>query len=166
MATLLGGKGASGVGNAAGITPHPEGGVTVAFGWENSIYRFAEEAAAPVLAFTGPDLVFADSGMTVTHTFTLHNVGNGRDGAWLAATPSHDWPVTLAGGDFVAPLPCGGERTLHAAVAVPAGTPSGTRDTLTLTATSRLDPAVVERAHVVTAVAFDLYLPLVIKGGG
>ena len=157
---------ASGVGNAAGVTPHPEGGVAVAFGWENSIYRFAEEAAAPALAFTGPDLVLAGSGTTVTHTFTLHNVGNGRDGARLTATSSHDWPVTVAGGSFVAPLPCGGERTLHVAVAVPAGISPGTRDTLTLTATSRLDPTVVERADVVTAVAFDVYLPLVVRGAG
>jgi len=157
---------ASGVGNAAGITPHPEGGVAVAFGWENSIYRFAEEAAAPSLALTAPGLVFADAGTTVTHTFALHNVGNGRDGARLTATSSHDWPVTVPGGSFVAPLPCGGERTLRVAVAVPAGTPPGTRDTLTLTATSRLAPAVVERAHVVTAVAFDVYLPLVVRDTG
>jgi sugar lactone lactonase YvrE len=157
---------ASGLGNAAGIAPHPEGGVAVAFGWENSIYRFAEEAAAPALALTAPEHVLADSGTTVTHTFKLHNEGNGRDGAWLAATSSHGWPVTVPGEGFVAPLPCGGERTLHVAVAVPAGIPSGIRDTLTLTATSRLDPVVVESDQVVTIVTFDIFLPFVLRGAG
>ena len=127
----------------------------MAFGWENSVYRFANEAAAPALAFTGPTLVFAEPGTTVTHTFTLHNVGNGRDGAWLTATSSHGWPVTLPGSGFVAPLPCGWERTLYVSVAVPAGTHHGISDTLILTATSCLDPVVVESAQVVTVVAFD-----------
>jgi hypothetical protein len=48
--------------DAAGITPHPEGGVAVAFGQENSIYRFAEESAALALNLTVAAQVWPTSG--------------------------------------------------------------------------------------------------------
>jgi glucose/arabinose dehydrogenase len=149
--------------NAAGITPHPEGGVTVAFGGDNSIYRFSEETAAPAMEFSTLSPVLADAGTTVTHTITLRNTGNGRDGVWLAATSALGWPVSIQGGEFVAPLDCGGERSMYVTVSVPTGFPAGTRDTLTLTATSRLDPTVIESTHVATVVAFDIYLPIILK---
>jgi hypothetical protein len=157
---------ASGVGNAAGITPHPEGGVAVAFGWENSVYRFAEEVAAPALAFTAPELILADPGTTVTHTFTLHNAGNGRDGVWLTATSSHGWSLEIQGGEFVGPVECGLSRLVRVAVTVPAGTDQGVRDTLMLTATSRLSPDVSASTQATTVSRYGVYLPLILKNAG
>jgi hypothetical protein len=154
---------ASGNGNAGGIATHPDGGVAVTFGRENSVYRFAREAADPAMTLTAPAQVFAEPGSTITHTFTLHNVGNGRDGAWLTASSSHNWPVTLPGAGWVAPLPCGEERTIRVLIDVPAGAVFSVRDTLTLTATSRLDGSIVETAQSVTALGVELYLPLAIR---
>ena len=154
---------AAGSENAAGITPHPNGGVAVAFGGDNSIYRFSEETAAPALEFAVPAPALVNAGATVTHTVTLRNTGNGRDGVWLSATSALGWPISIPGGGFVAPLDCGGERVVYVTVSVPIGLPIGTQDTLTLTATSRLDPTVIESVNVVTTVAFDIYLPIILN---
>lgn len=133
------------------------------FSGPNAIYRFAEETAAPALALTSPDLLHAEVGATVTHTFKLGNVGNGRDGAWLTATSEHGWTVTVPGGGFIAPLPCGDERWVQVAVTVPAGTSIGTRDALTLTATSRLDAGISAMAQATTVSCYRVYLPLVVR---
>lgn len=141
---------AYGPSHVGGITVAPDEAIVATFSGPNAIYRFAKETAAPALTLTAPGLLRAEPGTTVTHTFRLGNVGNGHDGAWLTATSEHGWTVTVPGGGFLAPLTCGEERWVDVAVTVPTGIPLGTEDVLTLTATSRLDPTVNERAHAVT----------------
>jgi hypothetical protein len=81
----------------------------------------------------------------------------------MIATSTLNWSVTVSGEGFVAPLACGSARTVDVAVDMLAGMLEGTQGTLVLTATFRLDPTVVESMHVDIIIAFDVYLPLVVR---
>src|SRR3989454_1137316 len=95
-------------------------------------------------------------GTTVVFAHALTNTGNGADSFTVAAVSARGWPVTLYrdwNGDGVldagdslltGPISVGysAGASLLAQVAIPAGASPGLSDTVTVTATSRLNPAV------------------------
>lgn len=157
---------AIGPGAASGITLAPDGSVVVAFGANNSIYRFTEDGATPGVEVVAPTVGFGQPGQAVTHTFTIRNTGNGQDGCWLAVESEHDWPLEILGGTFVGPIDCGGARLVQVRVTIPGGTALGATDTLTLTATSRLSPGVYASAQAKTVSSYRIYMPLILKSAG
>ncbi len=154
----------AGPSDAQGITMAPDGAVVAAFGCDNSIYRFVEGGTSPGVAITAPEIGLGRSGQVLTHTFTIHNTGNGADGFWLAAESERGWPLSVQGGEFVGSVVCGQTRSVEVAVTIPAGTDVGSRDTLTLTATSRLASGISATARATTVSSYGVYLPLVTKG--
>ena len=155
---------AYGPSHAGGITVAPDGAVVAAFSGDNSLYRFVEGGTSPGVAVTVPGVGLGQAGEVVTHTFTIQNTGNGADGFWLAAESERGWPLSVQGGEFVGPVVCGQTRSVEVAVMIPAGTGVGARDTLTLTATSRLAADGSAAAQTVTASGYPIYLPLVVRG--
>ncbi len=107
---------------------------------------------------------------TITYAHVLRNDGDVTDTYDLSATSDHGWSVELrhdvdgdgqidAGEPIVADrvLAPGEVSRLLATVSVPAGVTSGTVDTVTLVATSRIDPAISATAFdVTTAVTGEL----------
>src|SRR6266704_1512444 len=95
-------------------------------------------------------------GTAVVFAHTLTNTGNGPDSFPVAAVSARGWPVTLyrdwngdglldAGDSLLTgpvPLGYGAAASLIAQVAIPAGASPGVSDTVTVTATSRFNPAV------------------------
>src|SRR3989442_6257775 len=95
-------------------------------------------------------------GTAVVFAHTLTNTGNGADSFTVAAASARGWPVTLyrdwngdgllAAGDSLltgpVPLGYGAAASLIAQVAIPGGASPGVSDTVTVTATSRFNPAV------------------------
>src|SRR6266704_1512190 len=95
-------------------------------------------------------------GTAVVFAHTLTNTGNGPDSFPVAAVSARGWPVTLyrdwngdglldAGDSLLTgpvPLGYGAAASLIAQVAIPAGASPGVSDTITVTATSRFNPAV------------------------
>src|SRR6266702_4725316 len=95
-------------------------------------------------------------GTTVVFAHALTNTGNGADSFTVAAVSARGWPVTLYrdwNGDGVldagdslltGPISVGysAGASLLAQVAIPAGASAGVSDTVTVTATSRFNPAV------------------------
>ena len=95
-------------------------------------------------------------GTAVVFSHTLTNTGNATDSFTVAAVSARGWPVTLYrdgnangfldAGDSVltapVPLAYGAMASLLAQVAVPGGASVGVSDTVTVTATSRFNPAV------------------------
>jgi hypothetical protein len=151
---------------AGGLTMAPDGSIVAAcWGGEkiNSIYRFTEGGTTPGVAVAAPGAGLGQPGQVVTHTFTVQNSGNGRDGFWLAAESERGWPVTVQGGEFVGPVECGQTRPVRVAVTVPTGTVAGVTDTLTLTATSRLSSSASASAQGTTVGSHGVYLPLILK---
>ena len=157
---------ASGPSNGQGITLAPDGSVIVAFGADNSIYRFVIGGTTPEVGVVAPGIGFGQPGQVVRHTFTVQNTGNGQDGFWLAARSEHNWPVEIQGGTFAGPVHCGQARSVQVAVTVPAGTDLGVTDTLALTVTSRLASDVYDSAQATTVSSYGVYLPLILKSAG
>jgi uncharacterized repeat protein (TIGR01451 family) len=103
-----------------------------------------------------PQTGSASPGATVVFPQTITNLGNAPDSFTVAAASVHSWSVTvyrdvngngvLDGGDTVltapVPLASGGAATLLVQVAIPAAGSAGVSDTITVTGTSRFDPAV------------------------
>src|SRR5438034_110976 len=95
-------------------------------------------------------------GTAVVFAHTLTNTGNGPDSFTVAAVSVRGWPVSLyrdwngdglldAGDSLLTgpvPLGYGAAASLIAQVAIPAGASPGVSDTITVTATSRFNPAV------------------------
>jgi sugar lactone lactonase YvrE len=154
---------ATGPSNAGGITLTPNGSVVVAFGADNSIYGFTAEVTKPGVEVVAPAAGFGVSGQVVSHTFTVRNTGNGRDGFWLAAESEHGWPLEIEGRTFVGPIDCEGARLVQVRVTIPGGAALGATDTLTLTVMSRLSPDVQSSAQAKTVDSHRIYEPLVLK---
>jgi uncharacterized repeat protein (TIGR01451 family) len=95
-------------------------------------------------------------GTAAVFAHTLTNTGNGPDSFTVAAVSARGWPVTLYRdwnadglldpGDSLLtgpfPLAYGAAASLIAQVAIPGGASPGVSDTVTVTATSRFNPAV------------------------
>ncbi|HEV8304190.1 MAG TPA: hypothetical protein VGQ25_04475 [Gemmatimonadales bacterium] len=95
-------------------------------------------------------------GSAAVFAHTLTNTGNGPDSFTVAAVSARGWPVTLyrdwngdgllnAGDSLLTgpvPLGYGAAASLIAQVAIPGGASPGVSDTVTVTATSRFNPAV------------------------
>jgi uncharacterized repeat protein (TIGR01451 family) len=95
-------------------------------------------------------------GATVVFAHTLTNTGNGPDSFTVAAVSARGWPVTLyrdwngdglldAGDSLLTgpiPLAFGAGASLLAQVTIPGGASPGVSDTVTVTATSRFNPAI------------------------
>jgi sugar lactone lactonase YvrE len=154
---------ATGPSNAGGVTLDPNGDPVVAFGADNSIYRFTEGGTTPGVQVAAPGVGLGQPGHVVTHTFTVQNTGNGRDGFWLAAQSEHGWPLEVQGGEFVGPVECGLTRRVQVAVTIPTGTEAGVTDTLALTVTSRLASGVSASTQARTVSSHRIHLPLVLK---
>src|SRR2546426_471728 len=103
-----------------------------------------------------PRAISGAPGATAVFAHTLTNAGNGADSFTVAAVSARGWPVTqyrdwngngiLDAGDslLTAPVPLayGGAASLLVRVTVPGGASVGVSDTITVTATSRFNPAV------------------------
>jgi hypothetical protein len=153
---------AGGLTDPDGITLAPDGSIVVAYWLDNSIHRYIASGTTPGVAIAAPGIGLGQPGQAVTHTFTVQNSGNGRDGFWLAAESEHGWPVAVQGGEFVGPVECGQARPVRVAVTVPTGTVAGVTDTLTLTATSRLSSSASASAQATTVGSCGVYLPLIL----
>jgi uncharacterized repeat protein (TIGR01451 family) len=103
-----------------------------------------------------PQTGSASPGTTVVFAHTITNLGNAPDSFTIAAASLHSWSVTvyrdvngnglLDGGDTVVTAPVavasGASASLLVQVAIPAAGTAGVSDTITVTGTSRFDPAV------------------------
>jgi len=103
-----------------------------------------------------PQVASGSPGATVVFSHTITNLGNGPDSFSVAAASVHSWPVTLYrdvngngvldAGDSLLTAPVslasGGAASLLVQVAIPAAGSAGVSDTITVTGTSRFDPAV------------------------
>ena len=143
------------------------------------VLRPGPSTAALTLSRTGDATVL--DGETVTFPHLLRNSGDVDDAVTLAAVSGRGWPLTLhvdRDGDGVLDptdpvvvgvldVPAGSSADLLVTVTVPLGTPRGTVDTLTLTATSGNDPDVVVSVDDrVLVVAPDLALDKRVDGPG
>jgi hypothetical protein len=91
------------------------------------------------------------AGATVSYDVIVTNNGNGVDSITLSVVSKSGWVVT--GNDAVGQFYAVGEhKTLPVTVAIPAGTPLGTQDTLTVVAASRFDPTAKATKKIVTTV--------------
>ncbi|HUL02907.1 MAG TPA: hypothetical protein VLV16_06720 [Gemmatimonadales bacterium] len=133
----------------------------VSFVLGGSPYLFSSDTVDLVVAQVGgadlqpPRSSVGAAGTAVVFAHTLSNVGNGTDSFTVAAVSAHGWPVVLhrdlnADGildptDLLLAGPVtltyGGLTHLLAQVSVPSVIPLGVTDTITITATSRFDPA-------------------------
>ena len=134
---------------------------TVSFDLGGSSYLYPSDTVDLLVAQVGgvdvqaPRSSVGAAGTAVVFAHTLSNVGNGTDSFTVAAVSAHGWPVVLhrdlnADGilDVTDPLLAGpvtltygGLTHLLALVSVPAVIPLGVTDTVTITATSRFNPA-------------------------
>src|SRR5437879_4521889 len=103
-----------------------------------------------------PRFSIGAAGTAVVFAHTLTNLGNGPDSFTVAAVSARGWPVTLyrdwngdglldAGDSLLTgpiPLAFGAGASLLAQVTIPGGASPGVSDTVTVTATSRFNPAV------------------------
>jgi hypothetical protein len=100
----------------------------------------------------------------VSYTFTVVNQGAYTDTYTLALSGA-TWPVTLPF-TMTAALAPAASQEIVLTVDIPSGAAVGTTDTVTLTATSMLDPVVGDSAVATTTSEFlRFYLPLIHKGG-
>jgi hypothetical protein len=115
------------------------------------------------------------AGNTLTFTHVVTNMGTTTDTIILEASNTEGWPWALIHsvahpeGTLTLPLPLGSEMTATIALTLtaPADAVSGTVNTATITATSKLDPTVFVTVTDVMEVwerGFEIYLPLVLKG--
>lgn len=91
------------------------------------------------------------AGVPVSYDVIVTNNGSGLDLIALSVTSKSGWVVTgsdTAGQYYNA----GQQRTLQVTVAIPAGTPLGTQDTLTVVAVSKFDPTATATKKIVTTV--------------
>src|SRR6267378_1698334 len=135
---------------------------TLTFTLGGTGYAVASDTAAVVVGLVPgvtvqpPRTTSGAAGAAVAFAHTLTNTGNGADSFTVAAVSARGWTVTLYrdansngildAGDTVltapVPLAYGGVASLLVRVAVPGGASIGVSDTVTVTATSRFNPAV------------------------
>ncbi|MCL4079490.1 NEW3 domain-containing protein [Coriobacteriia bacterium Es71-Z0120] len=106
----------------------------------------------------------ASADTTVTYVHTLTNLGNTPATFDLSASSSKRWPVTItiaATGETVTSVTLTPGASLEIAVLlhVPANTPDGTRDTLTVTATHGQADGVSDTATDITSIGPVLIIP-------
>jgi hypothetical protein len=103
------------------------------------------------VAATAPPEGSDSAGVIVSYDVAVTNNGNGVDLITLSVTSKHGWVVTGndASGQYYA---AGEHKTLPVTVAIPAGTPLGTQDTLTVVAASKFDPTAKVTKNIVTTV--------------
>ena len=103
------------------------------------------------VAATAPPEGTDTAGVTVSYDVIVTNNGSGVDLIALTVTSKSGWVVT--GIDTAGQYYTTGEhKTLPVTVAIPAGTPLGTQDTLTVVAASRFDPTAKATKKIVTTV--------------
>jgi hypothetical protein len=109
------------------------------------------DAETFAVAATAPTDGADSAGVTVSYDVIVTNNGSGVDLIALTVTSKSGWVVT--GNDTLGQYYTAGEhKTLPVTVAIPAGTPLGTQDTLTVVAFSRFDPAAKVTKKIVTTV--------------
>jgi len=109
------------------------------------------DAEAFAVAATAPPEGADTAGVTVSYDVIVTNNGSGVDLIALTVTSKSGWVVT--GIDTAGQYYTTGEhKTLPVTVAIPAGTPLGTQDTLTVVAASRFDPTAKATKKIVTTV--------------
>ena len=103
------------------------------------------------VAATAPPEGADSAGVVVSYDVVVTNNGSGVDLIALTVTSKSGWVVTGndAAGQY---YNAGQQKTLPVTVAIPAGTPLGTQDTLTVVATSKFDPSATATKKIVTTV--------------
>lgn len=106
----------------------------------------------------------ASADTTVTYVHTVKNLGNTTSTFVLTASSSKKWAVTItlaATGSQVSTVTLSPGASVDIAVLlkVPANTPDGTRDTLTVTATHRDVPSATDIATDITTVGPVIIIP-------
>jgi hypothetical protein len=92
---------------------------------------------------------FGTASTLMTFNYTLYNFGAFPDTIGLSAVSNNGWTVTCPAS---IPLSAGGLSNFIVTVQIPAGTPNGTVDVTTITATSGSDPTKTAVATAVTTV--------------
>ncbi len=99
-------------------------------------------------------------GTTVDYLFTIQNFQSTADTFNLTAASSSGWDVNFASlvrdAAATVTVDAGAGQQVAVQVTIPAGTPSGTQDTLTVTATSQNDPTVFNQDSVISTVTTTL----------
>ncbi len=90
-------------------------------------------------------------GSVINYQFAVANFQASDASFNLALTSSNGWATSLPGGNTVT-VPAGGSVSVNATVTIPAGAAAGTRDILTLRATSQADGAITNADSVTTIV--------------
>jgi hypothetical protein len=129
----------------------PKSDLWVGMGATREMNLALTDAETFAIAATAP-LEGADSaGVTVSYDVIVTNNGSGVDLIALTVTSKSGWVVTGndASGQYYT---AGANKTLPVTVAIPAGTPLGTQDTLTVVAASRFDPTATVTKKIVTTV--------------
>lgn len=84
----------------------------------------------------------ARPGQAVNLRASIRNTGNRDDNFKLAASSSLGWLIEFPQGDTIGPIKPGRREAVPITVTVPVDAIKGERDTVTITATSQLDPSV------------------------
>ena len=110
-------------------------------------------SVAPALQSDGEDSDF-------TYTATINNTGPSNDRFWLTVSDDQGWENVAVSPSYL-DIGTGGSDTATVTVSIPVGTPYCTYDTLTVTATSNLNPAVSANN---TAQAHSTGIPPTLRG--
>jgi hypothetical protein len=103
------------------------------------------------------------AGATVIYQVQVVNTSPYSD-TFTVAFSGAAWPFTPPGPLNIGPLPPGAGSLMEISVTIPAGTPNGNNDTLTITAVSQSDPARQATASLTTTTAGGrLFLPMLRK---
>ncbi len=141
---------------------------TVTFTFAGTGYAAASDTVAILVgqaagvSLQPPRVNSGAPGTAVVFSHGLTNTGNGPDSFTVAAVSARGWPVTLyrdwngdglldAGDSLLTgpvPLASGAAASLIVQVAIPGGASAGVSDTVTVTATSRFNPAVRGAARI------------------
>ena len=106
-----------------------------------------------------------DAGTTVSYQFVIANYQPTATTYNLLLTSSNGWAISLPGGPTVT-IGSGQSATINVDLTVPAGTPNGITDILTLTATSISNPSITNADMVTTHIGEIADGIMKLLGGG
>lgn len=102
----------------------------------------------------------ASAGQTVNYIFRITNNGTSIDSFVISGSSSNRWSVTIGNTNSATTrinnVPSNDTREIRVSLLIPAGATAGSIDTLTITATSTLDPSYSVSARVQTTVSENI----------